>query len=104
MHALLFRTWGTRVKGRDWYDLEWYIKKGVSLDLHQFLLRARDTGEWTEDTITREQLIALLKVKIDAVSFSYIREDFVRFIPDPTVLDIWGSTYFKSLIDKLKAQ
>jgi len=27
MHALLFRKWKTRVKGRDWYDLEWYIKK-----------------------------------------------------------------------------
>lgn len=28
MHALLFRKWKNRVKGRDWYDLEWYIKKG----------------------------------------------------------------------------
>lgn len=27
MHALLFRKWKNRVKGRDWYDLEWYIKK-----------------------------------------------------------------------------
>jgi hypothetical protein len=31
MHALLFRKWKTRVKGRDWYDLEWYIKKGGNL-------------------------------------------------------------------------
>jgi len=28
MHALLFRKWIKRVKGRDWYDLEWYIRKG----------------------------------------------------------------------------
>jgi hypothetical protein len=28
MHALLFRKLGTNVKGRDWYDLEWYIRKG----------------------------------------------------------------------------
>ncbi|WP_423794657.1 nucleotidyl transferase AbiEii/AbiGii toxin family protein [Maribacter stanieri] len=27
MHALLFRKLLNRVKGRDWYDLEWYIKK-----------------------------------------------------------------------------
>ena len=34
MHALLFRKWVNRVKGRDWYDLEWYIKKnGVELNL-----------------------------------------------------------------------
>lgn len=27
MHTLLFRKWKKRVKGRDWYDMEWYIKK-----------------------------------------------------------------------------
>lgn len=26
MHALVFRTWNNRVKGRDWYDFEWYVK------------------------------------------------------------------------------
>ena len=29
MHALLFRKWQNNVKGRDWYDMEWYIKKGI---------------------------------------------------------------------------
>jgi predicted nucleotidyltransferase component of viral defense system len=29
MHALLFRKWQNNVKGRDWYDMEWYIKKGT---------------------------------------------------------------------------
>ncbi|MEV4882481.1 nucleotidyl transferase AbiEii/AbiGii toxin family protein [Chitinophaga ginsengisegetis] len=104
MHALLFRKWRTRVKGRDWYDLEWYIKKGVVLDLHHFLLRARDTGDWIEDAITQDQLIELLKAKIDAVSFDSIREDIVRFIPDASVLDIWSPQYFKDLVDKLKTK
>lgn len=104
MHALLFRKWGTRVKGRDWYDLEWYIKKGVVLDLHHFLLRARDTGDWIEDAITQDQLIELLKAKIDAVSFDSVREDIVRFIPDTSVLDIWSPQYFKDLVDKLKTK
>ncbi|WP_255484402.1 hypothetical protein [Pedobacter sp. AK017] len=31
MHALLFRKWGTIVE-RDWYDMEWYIKKGYPLN------------------------------------------------------------------------
>lgn len=104
MHALLFRKWGTRVKGRDWYDLEWYIKKGIVLDLHHFLLRAQDTGDWMEDTITQDQLIELLKTKIDAVSFDRIREDIVRFIPDASALDIWSLQYFKDLVDKLKTK
>ena len=33
MHALLFRKWKNRVKGRDWYDMEWYIRNGVELNL-----------------------------------------------------------------------
>ena len=28
MHALAFRSWKTRVKGRDWYDFEWYVRQG----------------------------------------------------------------------------
>ena len=25
IHALVFRNWKQRVKGRDWYDFEWYV-------------------------------------------------------------------------------
>jgi predicted nucleotidyltransferase component of viral defense system len=102
MHALLFRKWGTRVKGRDWYDFEWYIRRGVTLDLHHFLLRAQDTGDWDKDTISRDQLIDLLRKKIDTVSFDRVWDDIVRFIPDTSVLDIWSPQYFKNLVEKLK--
>lgn len=102
MHALLYRKWKNRVKGRDWYDLEWYIKKGISLDVSHFLHRAKDTGDWQEDTITSAQIIELLKKKIDSVSFSGIKDDVVRFIKDDEVLDIWSPSYFKDLIEKLK--
>jgi hypothetical protein len=102
MHALLFRNWVTRVKGRDWYDLEWYVRKGVPLDLNHFLLRTKDTGDWTEDAITRDQLIQLVTTKINSVSFERIREDIVRFIPDASVLEIWSPQYFKDLADRIK--
>ena len=26
MHALVYRGWKNRVKGRDWYDFEWYVR------------------------------------------------------------------------------
>ncbi len=102
MHALLFRNWKNRVKGRDWYDLEWYVKKGVPLSLHHFLLRARDTGNWKDDAITGEQVLRLLRGKIESVSFDIVREDIVRFIPDDTVLTIWSPQYFMELISKMK--
>jgi predicted nucleotidyltransferase component of viral defense system len=102
MHALLFRKWKQRVKGRDWYDLEWYIKKGVPLHLQHFLLRAQDSGDWTPKTISQDQVIRFLNEKIDAVSFDRIREDVVRFIRDDKALDIWSPRYFKDLVDKIK--
>ena len=102
LHALLFRKWGNRVKGRDWYDFEWYIKKGVPLNLQHFLLRAQDSGDWKEATITKNQVAQLINDRIDAVSIDTIKEDIIRFIPDDSVLDIWSPQYFHSLVDKLR--
>jgi len=102
MHALLFRKWQKRVKGRDWYDLEWYIKKGIALDLNHFLLRAKDTGDWKEKNITRKQIMELLKQKINTVSFVSIKNDVVRFMKDDKALQIWSPAYFNDLIEKLK--
>src|SRR5690554_1096651 len=65
MHALLFRKWNNRVKGRDWYDMEWYIKKGIPLDVNHFLSRAKDSKDWQEDNISKEQIIELLDKKIE---------------------------------------
>lgn len=102
MHALLFRKWKNRVKGRDWYDLEWYIKKGIPLDVNHFLARAKDTNDWQDDRISNEQIIELLDTKIKSVSFSSIKEDVVRFIKNDDVLNIWSPEYFKDLIEKIK--
>jgi len=102
MHALLFRKWLNRVKGRDWYDLEWYIKKGIPLDVNHFLTRAKDTNDWQDDSIANEQIIELLDAKIKSVSFSSIKEDVVRFIQNDDVLNIWSPEYFKDLIEKIK--
>ncbi len=102
MHALLFRKWKNRVKGRDWYDLEWYIKKGIPLDVNHFLTRAKDTNDWQEDNISADQIIELLDMKIKSVSFSSIKEDVVRFIKNDDFLSIWSPEYFKDLIEKIK--
>jgi predicted nucleotidyltransferase component of viral defense system len=102
LHALLYRKWNIRVKGRDWYDLEWYIKKGIPLDVRHFMCRAKETGDWNQSEINPEQILSLLKGKIDLVSFPDIKEDVVRFIKDDQVLSIWSTNYFKDLVEKMK--
>lgn len=102
MHALLFRKWKNRVKGRDWYDLEWYIKSGIALNTHHFLLRAQESGDWRQKKITQTQIIELLKHKIEEVSFPRVKDDVVKFIKDDASLQIWSSDYFLHLIKHLK--
>jgi predicted nucleotidyltransferase component of viral defense system len=102
MHALLFRKWGQNVKGRDWYDMEWYIKKGVPLNLLHFALRAKDSGDWDNDKITEEEFRDLLAKRIDSVNMQYVRDDIRRFIKDQDVLEIWSPKYFHELVAHMK--
>jgi hypothetical protein len=102
MHALLFRKWGKNVKGRDWYDMEWYIKKGYPLNLNHFLLRATDSGDWKKETISEEEFRKLLSEKIESVKMDFVKTDISRFIKDQRVLEIWSPSYFHDLSSKLK--
>jgi predicted nucleotidyltransferase component of viral defense system len=102
MHALLFRKWKNRVKGRDWYDLEWYIKKGVELDVNHFLTRAKDTGDWQKDIISKEEIRQLLHERITSVSINNVKEDVVRFIKKEEQLNIWSPQYFQDLVGMMK--
>jgi predicted nucleotidyltransferase component of viral defense system len=104
MHALIYRRWKSRVKGRDWYDLEWYIKNGVPLNLEHFCERAKESGDWQEDSMQPFQLVELLISKITDTSIEVAKEDILRFISNPKVLDIWSKDYFLMLIKKLKIQ
>lgn len=104
MHALLFRKWKNRVKGRDWYDLEWYIKKGIPLDINHFMLRAKDTGDWDKNEMTHNDVLELLREKFKTISFDHVKEDVVPFIKNDAVLKIWSEQYFNDLLEKLKFQ
>ena len=104
MHALLFRKWKERVKGRDWYDLDWYIKKSVPVNLEHLAERARDSGDWIEPSLTKEQLHYLLIERIRSLDMNRVKEDVIRFIPNPQELDIWSPNYFEQLIGYLKVE
>ncbi|QEH43807.1 nucleotidyl transferase AbiEii/AbiGii toxin family protein [Chitinophaga sp. XS-30] len=104
MHALLFRKWQNNVKGRDWYDMEWYIRNGTPLNLSHFLLRAKGSGNWQEEVITEAQFRSLLKQKIDSVNMDRVKDGIRRFIRHPERLDVWSARYFHDLSAQLKLQ
>lgn len=104
MHALLFRKWKTNVKGRDWYDLEWYIQKGVALNLDHFLLGAKNRGDWLQERITAVEFLQLLNKRKAEVNIERAKKDVSRFIHNPDVLYIWSQKYFMDLIKQLKVK
>ena len=101
MHALLFRKWQKRVKGRDWYDMEWYIRKGVRLNKMHFIQRAIDSNDLSIQEISNAELLQLLRKKIESISINAIKDDVIRFIGDENKLSIWSKQYFLDLIERI---
>ncbi len=104
MHALLFRKWKENVKGRDWYDFEWYVKKGVAMNLKHFAERAQGSGDLVEEKLTEQQFRALLTLRMNSINMEKVKADAVRFIPDGSKLDIWSKQYFNDLSAHLKLE
>jgi len=104
MHALLFRKWQNRVKGRDWFDMEWYIRKGVTLNLTHFLHRAQDSNDWQKPTISKEDFGKLLQDKIKTTSIDKVKADVRPFVANTENLEIWSPQYFFDLVDLLKVK
>lgn len=102
MHALLFRKWKDNVKGRDWYDFEWYVKKGVAMSLKHFIERARGSGDLSDEKLIEQQFRKLLTARIDSVDMDRVTADAIRFIPDSSKVDIWSRKYFHDLSEHLK--
>ncbi len=102
LHALLFRNWKTRVKGRDWYDFEWYVKRGVKVNLEHLKERMAESGDFEKDNkLTAEAIKELLKNKIDSLDIDKAKQEVQVFIKGREKLDFWSRDYFKLLTDKI---
>lgn len=103
MHALIFRKWGSRVKGRDWYDFEWYIKNGIKLNFDHFSQRVIQSENIPKDQINLSYFKEQLTSKISNNSIEQVKADVVRFLKsDQRELDIWDTGYFLELADMIQ--
>ena len=98
--AALFRKWKNRVKGRDWYDVTWYIQNRVELDLAHLIERAKES-EPTADVSTREKLLAAFDARIDTIDFENAKQDVLLYLKDPKEVDIWSREFFKEYIRRI---
>lgn len=102
MHALLCRVWKNRVKGRDWYDFIWYLRKNVSINLAHLEQRMKQSGHLDiSDTLTKEKLKSLYVDKVNSTDFELAKKDVFPFIKDADTLAVWSKDFFMQMGEKL---
>jgi predicted nucleotidyltransferase component of viral defense system len=101
MHALLFRTWRNRVKGRDWYDFEWFVRNNTALNFEHFRQRAAQLNNLNLD-ISPESFLIRLKEKIRQTKINLVKDDVRPFVKNTRDLEIWSTDYFLKLVDMIQ--
>ena len=99
MHALVYRAWKNRVKGRDWYDFEWYIRHQIPLDFTHLAERAL---QFNGEDITKDSFLEKLKERLSSADINQVKADVLPFVRNTRELDIWSNDYFLKLADMIK--
>jgi predicted nucleotidyltransferase component of viral defense system len=114
MHAILCRNWSKRPKGRDWYDLIWYVSHGYELDIKHLTARLQQScdqqscdqqekqGITLSKDIDKEYILKLLKMRIVDLDVTAAKRDVKIFIADSRVLDIWSRAFFIGIVDQIR--
>ena len=101
MHALVFRSWKNRVKGRDWYDFEFYVRHGVSLNFTHLQERI---CQFNGEEMNFNEFKNRLKERLATTDINQVKADVLPFVRDPRELDIWSNDYFSQLAEMMKVE
>ncbi|MGK5086704.1 nucleotidyl transferase AbiEii/AbiGii toxin family protein [Bdellovibrionota bacterium FG-2] len=105
MHAVLFREWKNRVKGRDFYDLLWFLGQNIPLNLRYLGQKMQEGGKLAKDaSLTRETVVSLLEEKIASLDWDKAKSDVTQFLRTPVEVEPWSQEFFMSVIPRLKTE
>ena len=99
MHALVYRAWNNRVKGRDWYDFEWYVRHNIPLD---FMHLHERTLQFNNEDITKESFLKKLNERLATADINQVKADVRPFIRNPKEMEIWSNDYFLQLAQMIR--
>ena len=94
------------IKGRDWYDFNWYVKQQISPNLLHLQNTLIQFGPWANDKDLVVDLIWLketLKNKITTINWRDTADDVERFLTttEQQSLRLWSDRFFSSKVDRL---
>ena len=102
MHALLCRPW---LKGRDWYDFNWYIAQGISpkIELLQHALVQWGPWEGQDIDVDCAWLVDTLRDKMTSIDWRDAAADVERFLKpiEQKSLSLWNDRFFRHKLDRL---
>lgn len=102
LHAVLCRQWQSRVKGRDWYDLVWYLSRKTPVHLAHLQARLQQSGHWqTDKKLTLGEVKKRLHQRIDKLDVDAAKKDISLFIRDQSAIKVWSAEFFKAIINDL---
>lgn len=104
LHALLFRKWKNRIKGRDFYDYVWYLKNKIPARISYLREKSIQSGHLKseDDLRTIEQLKEIIIRRIKTVDIEQAKQDVLPFIKDPQELSVWNKEFFIQITEKIQ--
>ncbi len=98
------------VKGRDWYDFLWYLRRDVSVNyplLHSGLLQYQKIGKFQLELpsdLDRKWLVHALTHQICIIDWNQAKNDVKRFLRHDRqhVIQEWGQDLFLGLLPSLQ--
>ncbi len=104
LHAVLYRKWRTRVKGRDWYDLVWYVARHPEVRLGHLEAKMRQSGDYRDaQRLTARKLQDLLQRAVDDLDVEQARREVAPFVRDRRTLEVWSREFFRQVITRIVA-
>lgn len=101
LHAILCRHWKSRVKGRDWYDLVWYVSNHPEFRLSHLEARMRQSGNYNEEgPLSVENLQSLLQDAVNKLDVEKARKEVSPFVRDQRTLDVWSTEFFADVVQR----
>ncbi|HSX25960.1 MAG TPA: nucleotidyl transferase AbiEii/AbiGii toxin family protein [Chlamydiales bacterium] len=105
LHAALYRAWQNRIKGRDWYDLIWFIRQKIPLSLPHFQRLMIQAGHWKEgEKLSVDQLHQLIRKRIQEIDWAKAVDDVKPFVDDLRQFDLWSADFFYDITQRLHVE
>ncbi|NCB43297.1 MAG: nucleotidyl transferase AbiEii/AbiGii toxin family protein [Clostridia bacterium] len=103
IHAVICRSWKTRVKGRDLYDYVFYLSRGTSVNLRHLWARLTQS-DFIEagKTISLDEVKDMLYKRFEQIDYEQAKQDVLPFIRNPDALALWSADFFKRITESLK--